>query len=188
MTWHPEEGGGAGYALDVVGRPEPARVGARSCRARLKAQERGGLGTRPGRLCREALRRDRGSGTVWMIALMAVVWVVAVVAMSAGGVRAARHRAYAAADLAALAAASHAMDGSVRACGVAAAIARAAHARLTRCALRARIAGVRVVVASHVIAFGSVQITATARAGPVRRPAGLGGSREEAMGPMGSGE
>jgi secretion/DNA translocation related TadE-like protein len=186
MTWNPEEGGGAGCALDVVGGLEPARVVARSCRARLRAKERGGLGTRPGRLCREALRRDRGSGTVWMIALMAVVWVVAVVAMSAGGVRAARHRAHAAADLAALAAASHATDGSVRACGVAAAIARAAHARLTRCALRARIAGVRVVVASHVIAFGSVQITATARAGPVRRPAGLAARGRKPLGRLGA--
>jgi secretion/DNA translocation related TadE-like protein len=125
---------------------------------------------RPLRLGREDLRHDYGSGTVWMIALMAVVWLVAMVAMSAGGVRAARHRAHAAADLAALAAASHAMDGSVRACGVAATVARAAHARLTRCALRARIAGVKVVVASHAIGFGSVRITATARAGPVRRP------------------
>jgi secretion/DNA translocation related TadE-like protein len=134
------------------------------------ARERGVMGMRPRRLCREDLRHDRGSGTVWMVALMAVVWMVAMVAMSAGGVRAARHRAHGAADLAALAAASHAMDGSVRACGVAATVARAAHARLTRCALHTRIAGVKVVVASHVIGFRSVQITAIARAGPVRRP------------------
>ncbi|HZB29022.1 MAG TPA: Rv3654c family TadE-like protein [Streptosporangiaceae bacterium] len=117
------------------------------------------------RLCRG--RHDRGSGTVWVIALMALVWLVAMFAMSAGGVRAARHRALAAADLAALAAASHAMNGSVRACGVAATVARAAHARLMRCALRARIAGVKVAVTSQVIGLGSIKITAIARAGPV---------------------
>jgi secretion/DNA translocation related TadE-like protein len=125
---------------------------------------------RPRRLCREDSQRDRGSGTVWMIALIAVVWVVAMVAMSAGGVRAARHRAQATADLAALAAASHAREGSVRACGVAATVTLAAHARLINCALRARIAAVKVVVATQVMGLGSVHINAIARAGPVRRP------------------
>jgi secretion/DNA translocation related TadE-like protein len=121
-----------------------------------------------------ALRHDRGSGTVWVIALMAVVWLGAVVAMSAGGVRAARHRAHAMADLAALAAASHAMDGSVRACDVAATVVRAAHARLIECVLRARIADVKVAVASRILGVGSVQIFAVARAGPVSSPDGSG--------------
>jgi secretion/DNA translocation related TadE-like protein len=122
-----------------------------------------------------------------MIALIAVVWVVAMVAMSAGGVRAARHRAQAAADLAALAAASHARDGSARACGVAATVARAAHARLINCALRARVAAIKVVVATHVIGFGSVHITAIARAGPVRRPEARGRSHRDEAQIVGSG-
>ncbi|HEU5155997.1 MAG TPA: Rv3654c family TadE-like protein [Streptosporangiaceae bacterium] len=121
------------------------------------------------RLVRVALRHDRGSGTVWMVALMALVWSVAMVAMSTGGVRAARHRAHAAADLAALAAASHAADGPGRACGLAATVARAAEGRLTMCALRARIADVRVVVTCRITGLGPVQITAAARAGPTYR-------------------
>jgi secretion/DNA translocation related TadE-like protein len=122
----------------------------------------------------EALRHDRGSGTVWVIALMAVIWLAAMVAMSAGGVRAVRHRAHAAADLAALAAASHAMDGPVRACDLAANIARATRARLIGCVLRARIATVKVAVASRILGLGSVQIVAAARAGPVSSPDGSG--------------
>jgi secretion/DNA translocation related TadE-like protein len=153
----------------------PRCVGARLPLGRLRAGAvtRGG-GTRKrarSGLPRSALRQDRGSGTVWMIALMALVWLVAVVAMSIGGVRAARHRAHAAADLAALAAASHAIEGSARACGVAAAIARAVRGRLTECALRGRVADVTVVAASRVPGFGALHVRASARAGPVRRPA-----------------
>ena len=110
---------------------------------------------------------DRGSGTVWMIALMALVWLVAMVAMTAGGARAARHRAHAAADLAALAAASHAGDGPARACRVAATIARATRGRLTECVLRGPVAGVKVVAVFHVPGFGPLHATAAARAGPV---------------------
>jgi len=106
-----------------------------------------------------------------MIALMALVWLVAVAAMSVGGLRAARHRAHAAADLAALAAASHVMDGPAKACSVAAIIARAVRGRLTACALRGHIADVKVVAASRVPGFGPLHVTASARAGPVRSPA-----------------
>jgi hypothetical protein len=68
---------------------------------------------------------------------MAVIWLVAVTTMVAGGVRAARHRAHAAADSAALAAASHAAEGSAVACRIAAAVAAGTGARLTGCVLRA---------------------------------------------------
>ena len=125
----------------------------------------GVMRTRPSRR-RPSLRHDRGSGTVWVIALMALVWLMAVVVMSVGGVRAARHRAHAAADLAALAAAAHAMDGPAKACGLAVTVARAARGRLTACVLRERVAGVKVVVASRVPGFGSFYVTAVARAGP----------------------
>jgi secretion/DNA translocation related TadE-like protein len=113
---------------------------------------------------------DRGSGTVWTIALMALVWLMAVVAMTAGGVRSARHRAHAAADSAALAAASRALDGPTRACAVATAVTRAARGRLTRCALRGQIADVRVVMEARVPGLGLVQAAADARAGPVLAP------------------
>jgi secretion/DNA translocation related TadE-like protein len=113
---------------------------------------------------------DRGSGTVWVIALMALVWLLAVVAMTVGGVRAARHRAYAAADLAALAAASHVLSGPSRACAVAATVARSIQERLTECTLRGSVADVEVVTMARVPGFGSFQVTALARAGPVRPP------------------
>jgi secretion/DNA translocation related TadE-like protein len=113
---------------------------------------------------------DRGSGTVWVIALMALIWLVAAVAMSIGGIRAARHRAHSAADLAALAAASHVMAGSARACGLADTIARAGRGRLSECSVRGRIADVEIVAVSHVPGLGSVQVTASARAGPAGLP------------------
>jgi secretion/DNA translocation related TadE-like protein len=117
-------------------------------------------------------QRDRGSGTVWMLALIGLTWAVAVMAMTVGGVRAARHRAYAAADLAALAAASHAADGSRNACRVAARIARGSGGRLRSCLLRGRVS--EVMVSSEVRsvpALGRLTATARARAGPENAPA-----------------
>jgi secretion/DNA translocation related TadE-like protein len=107
---------------------------------------------------------------VWVVALMGLVWLAAVAAMTVGEARAARHRAHAAADLAALAAASHASAGPSRACGLAASVARGVPARLTVCVLRDRIAAVEVVAVSRVPGFGSLRVTASARAGPVRWP------------------
>lgn len=124
---------------------------------------------------RQAVRRapgayfgDRGSGTVWMVALIGAVWAVATMAMMVGGARVARHRAHAAADLAALAAAAHVAEGDVRACGLAAQIARDSGGRLRRCTFRGRI--VDVVVSSRVggsARTGRLVATARARAGPV---------------------
>jgi secretion/DNA translocation related TadE-like protein len=116
-------------------------------------------------------RGDRGSGTVWMVALLGATWAVAVMAMSVGGVRAARHRAYAAADLAALAAASHAADGSRNACRLAARVARGSGGRLRSCALHGRIA--EVMVGSEVRGLPAVRrlvAQARARAGPESLP------------------
>jgi secretion/DNA translocation related TadE-like protein len=78
---------------------------------------------------------DQGSGTVWMVALMAVIWLAAIGTMVAGGVRAARHRAHAAADGAALAAAARAAEGPAVACRIAAVVATGTGARVTRCTL-----------------------------------------------------
>jgi secretion/DNA translocation related TadE-like protein len=106
-----------------------------------------------------------------MLALIGLLWSVATMAMTVGGVRAARHRAYAAADLAALAAASHASDGPRRACLLAARIARGSGGRLRQCVLHDRVSDV--VVASalrHVPGLGVLDVTARARAGPVRVP------------------
>ncbi len=114
---------------------------------------------------------DRGSGTVWMLAFIGLIWSLAVMAMTVGGVRAARHRAYAAADLAALAAAAHAIDGPRGACRLAAVIARGSGGRLRRCALRGRVS--EVVVTSDVrsvLPLGRLVATGRARAGPQRAP------------------
>ncbi|MDN3354549.1 Rv3654c family TadE-like protein [Actinomadura sp. DC4] len=114
---------------------------------------------------------DRGSGTVWMLALIGLTWTVAAMAMTVGGVRAARHRAYAAADLAALAAASHASDGPRSACRLAARIARGSGGRLRRCVLHGHVSEVVVVSElSDVPMLGHLTATGQARAGPERVP------------------
>ena len=115
--------------------------------------------------------QDRGSGTLWMLALIGLIWSVATMAMAVGGVRAARHRAYAAADLAALAAASHLADGAGSACELAARIARGSGARLRQCVFHGRISDVVVVSEIRSIpALDHLTATARARAGPDRRP------------------
>ena len=115
---------------------------------------------------------DRGAGTVWMLAIIGLTWTMAVMAMTVGGVRIARHRAYAAADLAALAAASHAAEGTHAACRLAAHIARGAGGRLRSCLLHGQIS--EVTVSSELgssPALRSLTATARARAGPERPPA-----------------
>ncbi|MFC9847941.1 Rv3654c family TadE-like protein [Streptomyces sp. NPDC060223] len=85
---------------------------------------------------------DRGSATVWSVGVIAVLCVVFGVVLAMGQVVLVRHRAAGAADLAALAAADHWMDGSTAACGEADRVARAQHARLVRCALGGEISDV----------------------------------------------
>jgi secretion/DNA translocation related TadE-like protein len=114
---------------------------------------------------------DRGSGTVWTLALIGLTWSVAVMAMTVGGVRAARHRAYAAADLAALAAAAHGADGPREACRLAAVIARDSGGLLRRCVLRGRVSDVVVISGVRaVLPLGRLAATARARAGPESTP------------------
>jgi secretion/DNA translocation related TadE-like protein len=121
---------------------------------------------------RERRMGDRGSGTVWMLALIGLTWATAMMAITVGGVRAARHRAYAAADLAALAAASHSADGPHAACGLAARIARGSGGRLRSCVLHGRISEVIVSAdLASVPALRHLAATARARAGPEMLPA-----------------
>jgi secretion/DNA translocation related TadE-like protein len=115
--------------------------------------------------------RDRGSATLWMLALIGLIWSVATMAMAVGGARAARHRAYAAADLAALAAASHFAEGAGSACELAARIARGSGGRLRQCVFHGRISDVVVVSEIQGIpALGRLTATARARAGPEPAP------------------
>ncbi|MCW2940492.1 MAG: helicase [Actinomycetia bacterium] len=122
-------------------------------------------------------RRDRGSGTVLVLAVMGVVWMVAYACMVAGGVRVARQRAHAAADQAALAAAAYGLEGPSAACARATAIAHGMGAVLSGCALvpdpaavagSGQIADVTVTTAYPGPAWvGTLRIPARARAGPV---------------------
>ncbi|TYC15489.1 flp pilus-assembly TadE/G-like family protein [Actinomadura syzygii] len=116
---------------------------------------------------RVALRSDRGSGTVWVLAFAAVIWVCGVAAVAVGGVRGVRHRADAAADLAALAGAAKAVEGTGVACGRAKSIAAEYRTRLTRCQVRGEIVEVSVTADMRVpMGIGGVSVVSRARAGP----------------------
>ncbi len=79
--------------------------------------------------------RDEGSASIWVLGVgLAVVLLAATVAFT-GGCVVARHRARAAADLAALAGAGHAAAGEDAACRRAARVAGAQHARVAACRL-----------------------------------------------------
>lgn len=151
---------GGSAVQPCVGRPGGCgSFGVAAGRARGRDQERPGG------------RRDRGSGTVWMLALMGLTWSVGAMGMTVGGARAARHRAYAGADLAALAAASHVVDGPSAACRLAARVARGSGTRLSRCVVRGRVSEVVVVADVGTLpVFGHLAATARARAGPEKAP------------------
>src|SRR3954451_5984687 len=119
---------------------------------------------------------ERGSATVWMLAVSGVLAVLGVAAVLTGVAVVARHRATAAADLAALAGAVRAVQ-SVDACGIAARLARANDAELTGCEVRdGAVVEVAVAVPVRLGRLGVFSATARARAGPVLRSALVGGA------------
>jgi len=113
---------------------------------------------------------ERGSATVWVLVLCGVLATVGVAVVLMGAAVVARHRAGAAADLAALAGAARAVQGG-DGCGEASRLARANAAQLTGCDVEP---GGRVLVTVDVpVALGRLGVftaSARARAGPV--PAG----------------
>ncbi|MQY05480.1 Rv3654c family TadE-like protein [Actinomadura macrotermitis] len=112
-------------------------------------------------------RKDAGAGTVLVVAFLGAVWLAGVAAMAVGGVRAARQRGDAAADLAALAGAQRVAEGSAVACRRAGEIAAASRGRLSRCAVRGRDVEVSVSVDARVpLGVAEVRIVSRARAGP----------------------
>ncbi|QDY81133.1 flp pilus-assembly TadE/G-like family protein [Streptomyces qinzhouensis] len=113
------------------------------------------------RSARVPARRDDGSATVWVALVATVLCALFGTVLALGQVVIARHRAGAAADLAALAAADHALRGESVACARAAEAARAQGAVLLRCELRGEIADVE--AASR---LGPFTPTALSRAGP----------------------
>ncbi|MEV3923398.1 Rv3654c family TadE-like protein [Actinomadura coerulea] len=113
---------------------------------------------------------DRGSGSLWVLGFAVVVWVVGVAAILVGGVRGARHRGEAAADMAALAGAARVADGGGAACVRAREIAVRSGARVVRCRVRGEVVDVSVAVeAPMLMGLKGRLIVSRARAGPVER-------------------
>ncbi|MFF1955482.1 Rv3654c family TadE-like protein [Streptomyces sp. NPDC058220] len=113
------------------------------------------------------MTRDRGSATVWVAMAATTICVVFAVVLAMGQAVVTRHRAGAAADLAALAAADHALRGPAEACRGAAEVAAAQGAEVVRCALSGEIADV-----TARARFGPYAPTVRARAGPPLPPPG----------------
>ncbi len=117
---------------------------------------------------------DSGAVTVWVLCAGLVLVLVAAATALAGAAMAARHRAQAAADLAALAGALLAWDGEPAACDRAADISARNGAQLVAC----RLDGLDLVVTAEVTGAAHVGVArASARAGPVAlpRPGGYSG-------------
>ena len=111
---------------------------------------------------------DRGSATVWVLALSGVLAVLATAVVLVGGATVARHRANTAADLAALAAAGRAVLDQPGACELAAEVAGANAATLDSCSVDASsVVEVRVKVPVRLGRLGVWSAEARARAGPV---------------------
>ena len=115
------------------------------------------------------MRRDAdgGVGTVWTAAAIAVVLGVLVFALQLGAAVLARHRAEAAADLAALAAAGRAERGQRIACARAEEIATEMNGSLTECEITGWEAEVTVRVRLPFAPFDTGPASGRARAGPV---------------------
>ncbi|MFI8499046.1 Rv3654c family TadE-like protein [Streptomyces sp. NPDC085524] len=111
------------------------------------------------------MSRDRGSATVWAVLVVAVLGAVFGGVLLLGQAVVARHRAAAAADLAALAAAASWAHGPGPACAAAVRVAGAQGARLSGCVLEGEVAEVTARVAA-----GPFDPAIRARAGPAPEP------------------
>jgi secretion/DNA translocation related TadE-like protein len=111
-------------------------------------------------------RADRGSATLWSVALMGLLMAVATALTTVGSVRVARHRVYDAADLSALAAARLAMVDPQAACGRAAAVAAENDVQLLRCTITGEVADVWTSLTITLPGLGPRTLTGRARAGP----------------------
>lgn len=116
------------------------------------------------------MSRDRGSATVWAVLVATVLGAVFGGVLLLGQAVVARHRAAAAADLAALAAAASWTHGPEAACSAALRVAREQGATLAACALRGEVAEVTARPAA-----GSFTPQIRARAGPPREATAPGG-------------
>jgi secretion/DNA translocation related TadE-like protein len=113
------------------------------------------------------LSGERGSATVWVVALAGLLAALGTAGVLVGAAVVGRHRATAAADLAALAGAARAVVADPAACSVAAGIAAANGAELEECSAGpGAIVDVRVSVPVRLGPLGTTRARARARAGP----------------------
>ncbi|MFD9454392.1 Rv3654c family TadE-like protein [Streptomyces sp. NPDC059985] len=113
------------------------------------------------------MSRDRGSATVWATVAVTILGAVFGGVLLLGQAVAARHRAGAAADLAALAAAASWSHGPVAACAAAVRVAGAQGARVTACRVEGEVAEITARVEA-----GPFAPTLHSRAGPPLPSAG----------------
>ncbi|WP_280397451.1 Rv3654c family TadE-like protein [Nocardia carnea] len=113
------------------------------------------------------MRGDRGSATVTACFAVAALIALTVLVTHIGGVVVARHRAQAAADLSALAAAAGLRDGAEVGCAAAESLGRRMRAAITRCQVAGWDVLIEVEEKVPVGPFGARRIRAIARAGPV---------------------
>jgi secretion/DNA translocation related TadE-like protein len=112
-------------------------------------------------------RGDTGSATIWVLLAAALLSAVAGLVVVRGLVAVERQRAASVADLAALAAAAHVLDGQSAACARAGAVARASRAQLASCTVDADDSVlVRVLVPPAGPLAGFPPLRVSARAGP----------------------
>ncbi|MDR7301712.1 Rv3654c family TadE-like protein [Haloactinomyces albus] len=113
--------------------------------------------------------RDGGAATVFAaivsMGLLTVLWL----GLQLGAAVITRHRAEGAADLAALAAAAHAVGGTEFACARARWVAEGMRTTMVSCRLADRDARVRVRIEVPGLLSGFDPVSARARAGPVRQ-------------------
>jgi len=109
---------------------------------------------------------ERGSGTIWAIAVIAVVAAFAVLAAAIGAAVVTRHRAGAAADFSALAAADAVSRAESDPCGTAARVAERYGAVLTTCSVNGMVVDVVVQLSAGGLAGPGRTATVRARAGP----------------------
>lgn len=109
---------------------------------------------------------QRGSASVWAAGGIATILLLAGLIVGIGAAAVTRHRAESAADLAALAAAAHALSGEQPACARARWVAQRMRAELTACRLRGWDAEVELAARPPGALRGFGSATARARAGP----------------------
>lgn len=109
---------------------------------------------------------DRGSATLWCVALSGLLLAVATTFAIVGAARVAHHRAQSAADLSVLVAARWALAAPTEACARASRLAAENGAQLVRCTLTDAVADLTVSVGLSLPALGDRVVLARARAGP----------------------